>query len=116
MLFVYSDCYNRRLDLGGGTCLKHFPRRHPGVGTAFLFQTRGGERKMTWIKKDAEVLGFEVEEPNSENDLEQNHYHKDCFAKEEGYSGRIIDHITREILEKHPDQKLLCDRCGEEIN
>lgn len=72
---------------------------------------------MTWLKKGQEVLGFAVEEPDSRNILETNHYHKGCFSEElpEGYSGSIRGYITKETLEKESDSKLLCDRCGEEI-
>jgi len=71
---------------------------------------------MTWIKKDQEVLGFEVEEPDSGNILETKHYHKRCFPEwPEDYSGKITGHITKQTLEKKSDNKLLCDHCGEEI-
>lgn len=71
---------------------------------------------MTWIKKDQEVLGFEVEEPNSRNILETNHYHKGCLPEwPEDYSGKITGHIAKKTLEEESDKKLLCDRCGEEI-
>ncbi len=70
---------------------------------------------MSWIKKNVEVLGFEVEEPNRQNFLETFHYHKRCLPEDEEYPGKITDHITKETLEKNPDHKLLCDRCGEEI-
>ncbi len=43
MLFVYLDHNIAVLILGEETCLKHFPRRHPGVGTAFLFSYEGTE-------------------------------------------------------------------------
>lgn len=85
---------------------------------AFLFrQSRRKEvRQMTWLKKDQEVLGYEVEEPDSKNILETNHYHKGCFAEPaEGYSGKITGYVTKETLGKSPDNKLLCDCCGEEI-
>jgi hypothetical protein len=51
MFFVYSAHYNSRLSLGGETCLKHLSRKHPGVGTAFLFQgilSRGGKKDENW--------------------------------------------------------------------
>ena len=71
---------------------------------------------MTWMKKDVEVLGFEVEEPNSRNMLEINHYHSSCLPEwDQEYSAKITGHVTKETLDRDSDKKLLCDRCREEI-
>lgn len=70
---------------------------------------------MAWIKKNVEVLGFEVEELDRRNVLETVHYHKNCLPQDEEYSGKISSHITKETLKENPNLKLLCDRCGEEI-
>lgn len=70
---------------------------------------------MTWLKKDEVVLGFEVEEPDSRNILETNHYHKNCLPEDEDWPGKITGHVTKKTLDKNPDNKLICDRCGEEI-
>jgi hypothetical protein len=68
-------------------------------------------REMTWIKKDVEVLGLVVEENEDEY-----HYHRNCFQTfPEDYQGKIMEHITKETLEGNPENKLLCDRCGEDI-
>ena len=57
MLFAYSDHYKCRLDLGGESCLKHVSHRHPGVGTALLFQVKRGEKDGTRVyqSKGAEI-------------------------------------------------------------
>lgn len=72
---------------------------------------------MTWIKKDLEILGYEVEKPNQRtNVLETYHYHKGCFeVPEEDVQQDISGYLTKEDLEKDKDHKAICDSCGEEI-
>jgi hypothetical protein len=68
-----------------------------------------------WLKKDQEVLDYEVREVNTENqELEYSHYCKDCFNKGPK-EGSIVAYLTKEDLTGKSDQKLLCDRCGKEI-
>lgn len=72
---------------------------------------------MTWIKKDQEILGYEIEKPNSRNVLETYHYHKSCYGEipEECVQQDITGYITKEIIEEYKTHKLMCDLCGEEI-
>ncbi len=70
---------------------------------------------MARVRKDLQVLGFEVEELDNRNFVETNDYHKYCLPQEEDWQGRITSCITKETLEKDANHKFICDRCGEEI-
>jgi hypothetical protein len=83
-----------------------------GLGRLFIF--RGKEaRKLTWLKKDAVVKGYEVSTKNEEGEDFSYHCHKACLPKEGDHM--IREHITKETLDARRAERLLCDLCGEEI-
>ena len=69
---------------------------------------------MTRIRKDLEILGFEVVETTSLISTESYDFHKKCLPQVKR-TVRITGCITEETLAKDTDHKLICDRCGQEI-
>ena len=71
---------------------------------------------MTWLKKDAEILGLQVKQWDEE-ERENNFYncHETCLPNPETSDFTIEEFYTKETLDQRKEDKLMCDRCGKEI-
>lgn len=66
---------------------------------------------MTWLKKDEEILGYEVREMDENQEYQFIHYCRQCF-RDPPKESTITEFITKASFKDRKDQRLLCDHCG----